>query len=140
MSSATYNPSLKRDDEYDRILRQVLTILCVWIGSTFAYWLDYGVSLHIPTSTKQWRVPVGVQMIPGALMLVGLFFLRESPRWLLRKGRHQKAIEALAHVRCEATDSPEIIQEMAEIRASVEEELNATEGVTWKEVLQPGMR
>lgn len=33
------------------------------IGSTFAYWLDYGVSLHIPTSTQQWRVPVGVQMV-----------------------------------------------------------------------------
>jgi hypothetical protein len=37
-------------------------------------------------------------------------------------------------------DSPEIIQEMAEIRASIEEELNATEGVTWKECLTPGNR
>ena len=28
------------------------------IGSTFAYWLNYGVALHIPTSTRQWRIPV----------------------------------------------------------------------------------
>ena len=110
------------------------------IGSTFAYWLDYGVALHIPVSTQQWRIPVAIQLIPGAMMLFGLFFLKESPRWLLSKGKHQKAIEALAHVRCEAIDSPEIIKEMAEIRASVEEELNATEGVTWKEIMQPGMR
>ena len=51
------------------------------IGSTFAYWLDYGVSLRIPTSTKQWRVPVAIQIIPGGLMLIGLCFLKESPRW-----------------------------------------------------------
>lgn len=25
------------------------------IGSMFACWLDYAVSLHIPASTKQWR-------------------------------------------------------------------------------------
>ena len=28
------------------------------IGSTFAYWLNYGVSLHIKPSTSQWRIPV----------------------------------------------------------------------------------
>lgn len=110
------------------------------IGSTFAYWLDYGVALRLPTSTRQWRIPVGVQLIPGGLMLIGLFFLKESPRWLCKKGRHDKAIAALAHVRCEDIHHPEIVQEMAEIRASIEEELNATEGVTWKECLQPGIR
>jgi hypothetical protein len=73
-------------------------------------------------------------------MFVGLFFLKESPRWLCKQGRHDKAIVSLAHIRCKEVDSPEIIQEMAEIRASIEEELNATEGVTWKECLTPGNR
>lgn len=73
-------------------------------------------------------------------MFIGLFFLKESPRWLCKKGRHEKAIASLAHVRCKSVDSPEIIQEMAEIRASIEEELNATEGVTWRECLTPGNR
>jgi MFS family permease len=31
------------------------------IGSTFAYWLNYGVALHIAPSTKQWRIPVAIQ-------------------------------------------------------------------------------
>jgi MFS family permease len=57
------------------------------IGSTFAYWLDYGVSLRIPVSTKQWRVPVAIQLIPGGFMLFGLLFMKESPRWLMKKGR-----------------------------------------------------
>lgn len=110
------------------------------IGSTFAYWLDYGVSLHIPKSTKQWRVPVGIQLIPGALMFVGLFFLKESPRWLMKRGRHTEAAESLAHIRCETVDSPDVLKELAEIRAAIEEELNATEGVTWRECLLPGNR
>ena len=32
VSSATYNPSLRHDDDYERILRQVLTILCAGAG------------------------------------------------------------------------------------------------------------
>lgn len=110
------------------------------IGSTFAYWLDYGVALHIPVSTRQWRVPVAIQLIPGGLMLIGLFFLKESPRWLMKQGRHTEAAESLAYIRCAALDDPEIVRELAEIRAAIEEELNATEGVTWKECLTPGNR
>ncbi|KAK3675836.1 hypothetical protein LTR78_004477 [Recurvomyces mirabilis] len=110
------------------------------IGSTFAYWLDYGVSLHIKPSTLQWRVPVGVQLIPGGLMLIGLCFLKESPRWLTKMGRHQKAAESLAWSRCAKIDDPELLEELAEIRASIDEEMNSTEGVTWKECLQPGSR
>lgn len=110
------------------------------IGSTFAYWLDYGVSLRIPVSTKQWRVPVAIQLIPGGMMLIGLFFLKESPRWLMKQGRHEEAARSLAYIRCETIDHPDIVKELAEIRSAIEEELNATEGVTWKECLLPGNR
>lgn len=110
------------------------------IGSTFAYWLDYGVALHIRPSTKQWRVPVAIQIIPGGLMLIGLFFLKESPRWLMRKGRHDEALESLAHIRYASSTDPEVVAELAEIRAAVDEEYHLTEGVTWKEVLKPGVR
>ncbi|KAK5113053.1 hypothetical protein LTR62_003632 [Meristemomyces frigidus] len=110
------------------------------VGSTFAYWLDYGVGLHIKPSTLQWRIPVGIQLVPGGLMLLGLCFLKESPRWLTKMGRHQKAAESLAWSRCAKIEDPELLEELAEIRASIDEELNATEGVTWKECLQPGSR
>lgn len=110
------------------------------IGSTFAYWLDYGVNLHMASNTKQWRVPVSIQLVLGGLMFIGLLFLKESPRWLCKKGRHEKAVASLAHVRCKSVDDPIVIQEMAEIRASIEEELNATEGLTWKEAFAPGNR
>ncbi|RJE21856.1 Sugar and other transporter [Aspergillus sclerotialis] len=110
------------------------------IGSTFAYWLGYGVSLRIPPSTKQWRVPVAVQLIPGGLMLIGLFFLKESARWLMKADRYEEALRSLSHIRNERPDSEVIQKEMAEIRASIEEELAATQGVTWKECLKKSNR
>ncbi|KAG2420040.1 hypothetical protein HFD88_004838 [Aspergillus terreus] len=105
------------------------------IGSTFAYWLDYGVALRLPSSTKQWRIPVAIQLIPGGLMLIGLFFLKESPRWLTIKGRHEEALQSLAYIRNEHPSSDNVQKEIAEIRASVAEEMAATEGLTYKEFL-----
>jgi sugar porter (SP) family MFS transporter len=110
------------------------------IGSTFAYWLDYGVSLHIKQSTKQWRIPVAIQLIPGGFLFIGLFFLKESPRWLMKQGQYDEATKSLAYMRCQEVHDPEIVQEIAEIRASIEEELAATEGVMWRECITPGNR
>ncbi|KAA8650388.1 hypothetical protein EYZ11_013149 [Aspergillus tanneri] len=110
------------------------------IGSTFAYWLDYGVSLRIPSSTRQWRTPVAVQLIPGGLMLIGLCFLKESPRWLTSKGRHEEALQALAYIRNESVNDEAVQKEIAEIQASIAEEMAATEGLTYKEFLQKSNR
>ncbi|THV51479.1 hypothetical protein BGAL_0109g00060 [Botrytis galanthina] len=110
------------------------------LGSTFAYWLNYGVALHIPKSTKQWRIPVAIQLIPGGFLLIGLFFLKESPRWLAKQGRYEEATASMAWTRCTTPEDEEIMQEIAEIRASIEEEMAATEGLTWKECLAPANR
>lgn len=73
-------------------------------------------------------------------MLIGLFFLTESPRWLVKKGRYEEALKSLAYIRNEQIQAPEVVHEMAEIRAAVDEELHLTEGVTWKECIAPGVR
>lgn len=110
------------------------------IGSTFAYWLNYGVSLHVPEGTSQWRIPVAIQLIPGGLMLIGLFFLKESPRWLLTKGRRDDALKSLAYIRNEPENSEAVQLEFAEITAAIDEESQATEGLTWTECLKPSNR
>ncbi|KIX99567.1 uncharacterized protein Z520_05143 [Fonsecaea multimorphosa CBS 102226] len=110
------------------------------LGTTLSYWLDYGVAKNIPKSSKQWRIPLGVQLIPGGILLVGMLFLRESPRWLAKQGRDQEAVAALAHIRCDSPDDVEVMSEFAEIKASIAEEEELSEGVTWKECLQPNMR
>ncbi|KAJ6148293.1 hypothetical protein N7497_010275 [Penicillium chrysogenum] len=110
------------------------------IGVTIAYWLCYGVAETLPATTKQWRIPIGFQLVPGGLMMIGMFFLTESPRWLAKENRLEEALEALAYMRSEPTTSPAVQTEMAEIKAAVEHEVESTQGLTWREPFLPGNR
>ncbi|KFY11081.1 hypothetical protein V491_07351 [Pseudogymnoascus sp. VKM F-3775] len=49
-------------------------------------------------STVAYRVPMGVQVIFPVIVLAGLWWVPESPRWLLRKGKQESAKRALALV------------------------------------------
>ncbi|KAG2418604.1 hypothetical protein HFD88_001705 [Aspergillus terreus] len=107
------------------------------LGVMTSYWVDYGVS-KMPSSTKQWRIPVGLQLVPGGILCMGMLLVKESTRWLAKKGRHDEAMASLIWVR--GGDSPEVHQEMAEILAGIREEERQTEGLTWKEYLLPANR
>ncbi len=58
----------------------------------------------------------------------------------MKQGRFEEATKSLAYMRREEVNDPEILKEIAEIKAAIDEEVNATEGVTWKECLAPGIR
>lgn len=53
-----------------------------------------------------WRNMFYVGVIPAIILLVGMFFLPESPRWLLSKGQEEKAIKIL-----EKIEDPAVIEE-----------------------------
>lgn len=46
-----------------------------------------------------WRFMLGVGAIPALIMLIGVFFLPESPRWLISKGENIKAKDVLKRLR-----------------------------------------
>lgn len=56
--------------------------------------------------------------------------VKESTRWLTKKGRHDEAWESLKWVR--GDDSQAVRDEMEEIRVGVEMEAQATEGFKLK--------
>ncbi|AGL16846.1 sugar porter family MFS transporter [Actinoplanes sp. N902-109] len=70
-----------------------------------------------------WRVAIGMAAAPAALMFVLMLRLPESPRWLAREGQLDKAEQALSRVRETGSD---LSTELAEIRANVEEEQQAS--------------
>lgn len=81
-----------------------------------SYFVNYGVNQSIPsTSATQWRIPFALQMLPGALLLSGIFFQSESPRWLVEKNRISDARKSLAHIRSRPQDDPEVDSELEAI-------------------------
>lgn len=77
------------------------------VGVMVSYWVDYGVNKHIGDfDDKQWQVPIGLQLVPGAILGLGMFFLKESTRWLAKRGRNEEALESLIWIR--GGDSPEV--------------------------------
>ncbi|GAN53066.1 sugar porter family MFS transporter [Tanticharoenia sakaeratensis] len=65
-----------------------------------------------------WRWMLGIVAVPGALFLVGSFFLPDSPRWLMLRGRDKDALETLTALR---NDPSVARQEMESIRAQLQE-------------------
>jgi len=45
-----------------------------------------------------WRWMFGMGMVPSLLFLIGVFFLPESPRWLLRAGRESETRKVLGRI------------------------------------------
>ncbi|KAL4072130.1 general substrate transporter [Scleroderma citrinum] len=107
--------------------------IMVATGSMISYFVNLGVGLHMANSEKVWRLPFGLQLVPAGLMYLGLFTVKESPRWLASKGRTQEAIVNIAYFRKESHDSPEVQHEMVEIEAAIREERAARKGLGLRE-------
>jgi len=87
-------------------------------GIMLSYFVNYGVTRSISSDKDaQWRIPFALQMLPGALLLIGIVFQNESPRWLVEKDRHDDAARALAHVRGRSQDDEVVRKELGEIIA-----------------------
>jgi MFS family permease len=108
------------------------------LGVMTSYWIDYAVEQHVEPSDRQWQIPIGLQLVPAGILGFGMLFLKESVRWLASKGRHEEALQSLIWIRGE--DTPEVRAEMAEILDGIAAEVQATEGLTWKELNLPANR
>jgi SP family xylose:H+ symportor-like MFS transporter len=64
-----------------------------------------------------WRWMFISELVPAILFLLLLFFIPESPRWLVIKGKNEKALKVLSFIR-----QPEVAKkELQEIRTSIED-------------------
>jgi hypothetical protein len=75
-------------------------------GSMLGFWINYIVDRTISSNTKtQWIVPLALQMVPGLFLLLGAAFAPESPRWLAKTDRWDKAKRNLHYLRRLPSDS-----------------------------------
>ncbi|KAJ4355484.1 uncharacterized protein N0V89_003500 [Didymosphaeria variabile] len=66
----------------------------------FGIMLGFSANLVVVnTGDIAWRLQLGSAFIPAVPLIIGIFFAPESPRWLIKKGRHRAAYQALLRLR-----------------------------------------
>ncbi|KAM6528979.1 hypothetical protein FALCPG4_009931 [Fusarium falciforme] len=66
------------------------------VGIVSAYWFNFGMSFV--GGPIAWRLPIALQALFAILVIILVFALPESPRWLFNHGREAEAIETLCAV------------------------------------------
>ncbi|KAL8821752.1 MAG: hypothetical protein Q9191_007251 [Dirinaria sp. TL-2023a] len=93
----------------------------ITIGLLLSSCVDYGTQDR--TDTGSYRIPMAIQLLWALILGTGLIFLPESPRFFVKRGNIDKAADALSRLREQSRDSPYVQQELAEIVANHEYEL-----------------
>lgn len=57
----------------------------------------------VPGSAS-WRIPLGLQLVPGLLLAFGSFLLPPSPRLLVYQGKNDAALASLAKLRLRSSE------------------------------------
>lgn len=78
----------------------------VAIGTLISYWIDFGASYGSPDLT--WRFPIAFQIVFGLLIIVGMFFLPESPRWLFIQERYEEGETIIAALAAQEISHPDV--------------------------------
>jgi sugar porter (SP) family MFS transporter len=100
--------------------------LAIVIGLSLSVFVTYLLSFG-----EHWRWMFATQGIPVACLIVGLFIVPESPRWLAAVGRHLEALGVLAKINGRTRAETEL----QEIREELGEESGG-----FAELFRPGVR
>ncbi|KAH7313560.1 regulator of conidiation [Stachybotrys elegans] len=76
------------------------------------------------TTSAAYRIPLGLQIVPAIILTGGLLILPETPRFLVKKGRHEAAGLSLSRLRRLDITHPALIDELQEIVANHQYELS----------------
>lgn len=93
--------------------------LMIVTGQFLAYSINAVLALTVISGNDAvWRYMLSVAAIPAIILLIGMFFVPESPRWLISKGKFSEGKKVLQEVRSDerATD------ELNKIKNSMEQD------------------
>lgn len=103
--------------------------LLVWAESGMqfgSYWLD---RLFV---TEVWRGMLGMEALPALLFFAIIFFIPESPRWLIVRNKEMKAVGILKRIYC---SGQEAIRQLQETKSVLTSEMKSE----WSMLLKPGI-
>lgn len=117
--------------------------LAVTAGFVAAYFINYFILADVPEPaggglaqklfhSQYWRGMLGMETIPDLLFVLVIFFIPESPRWLIVKGRTTKATGILERI----YRNPE---EAVRQREETERALGSEHKADWRSIFAPGI-
>ncbi|KAF8149400.1 general substrate transporter [Crassisporium funariophilum] len=111
-----------------------------YLGSIIAAWTTFGTfSLN---NSWAWRIPSALQGLPSVMQIFLIWFVPESPRWLVSKGREAEALKTLAYYHANGNANDPLVQyEFEEIRAAIAFDRDVAANVGWVSLFKtPGNR
>lgn len=93
----------------------------VQFAALIGFWGAYVANEVYPDSSPmQYQIPVALQLIPAILLMVGIPFVPEAPRFLLEKDRIAALTSSIAWLRGLREDDMEVAHEVQQMRAFLE--------------------
>ncbi|KAJ3798677.1 general substrate transporter [Lentinula aff. detonsa] len=120
-----------------KALRGTLLVLYqvqIITGIFLSYVFDLGT--HALGGAASWRIPVGLQLVWGFILLSGIFFLPESPRHLLGIGKREEACVVISQLNSVPLDDPLVDELVDELQYAINAE-NEGGKATWLECFSP---
>ena len=109
-----------------------LNQLMITIGILVSYIADYFLSNDANLQSWRWMFAVG--FFPALILLIGMFFLPESPRWLISKQRWEEGKKVLIQV-----EDPDMVEHtLNDLKRDIE--ISSKQKTSAKEILQPWLR
>ncbi|GAA6023124.1 hypothetical protein JCM8202_004682 [Rhodotorula sphaerocarpa] len=104
--------------------------LCfLYVGSITSSLISFGAVQGGWRSSWSWRLPTLLQALGPLVILGGLPWLPESPRYLVSKGKRQQALQILAQQHANGKeDDPLVLFELGEIEGAIEREIIQKQG------------
>lgn len=72
--------------------------LLIVIGLSSAYFVNYFILKIVEDPLTNWRWMLGIEAIPSLIYFFLILLIPESPRWLVMKGKHEKALAIMKKV------------------------------------------
>ena len=109
------------------------------IGYASSNWM--GAFGSFANGNAAWRIPLGLQCLPAVVLIIGLFWLPESPRWLIQKGRYEQAHIVLERLHADiGVDANFAEREFEQIKQQIDFEREVTIKSFWALFTKPSYR
>lgn len=94
------------------------------LGAIAAAWITYGTFRM--NNDYAWRIPSYLQGLSSVIQLIATFYIEESPRWLVDRGREEKAKQIITKYHCNGDSEDYMVMlELEEIKEALRLEKEA---------------